>query len=64
VSWSYRNRLEHVVLERERAQALVDAVTVSRTMDDLLARMNAAGAEAFEATKAFTRLRRAGLAAL
>jgi hypothetical protein len=63
VSWSYRNRLEHVVLERERAQALVEAVTGSLTMDDLLERINADGAEAFEATKAFKRLRRAGLAA-
>jgi radical SAM superfamily enzyme YgiQ (UPF0313 family) len=63
VSWSYRNRLEHVVLGRERAQVLVEAVPASRTMDELLARMNAAGTGAFETTKEFSRLRRAGLAA-
>ena len=63
VSWSYRNRLEHVVLGNGQAQALVEALTVSRTMDDLLARMNSVGEEPFEATKAFRKLRQAGLAA-
>ena len=63
VSWSYRNRLEHVMLERPRAQALIEAVTAARTMDDLLSRMNTGDAEPFEATKAFKRLRRAGLSA-
>jgi hypothetical protein len=32
-------------------------------MDELLTRMNTYGAEPFEATKAFSRLRRTGLAA-
>jgi hypothetical protein len=63
VSWSYRNRLAHVVLGRQRAQALVDAVRECSTMDDLLARLNACGTEAFETTKEFRKLRRAGLAA-
>ena len=61
--------LHRIALEPARARALVDALAVggpgaNRTMDDVLAAVDAAGGEPFETTKEFRALRRAGLAAV
>jgi len=69
LSWSYRNRLYQVTVEAARAKALVGALAACGAgspvpMDDLLAHVNAAGGEPFEATREFRKLRLAGLAAV
>jgi hypothetical protein len=65
-AWSYRNRLHRIALEPVRARALQTALVAPAPvpMDDLLAAVDAAGSEPFEATKEFRALRRAGLAAV
>jgi len=68
-AWSYRNRLHRIALEPARAHALTGALAAggpgaNRTMDDVLAAVDAAGGEPFETTKEFRALRRAGLAAV
>ena len=69
LAWSYRNRLRRVALEPARARALIDTLAAVgpgevRTMDDLLAAVDAPGLEPFEMTKTFRKLRLAGLAAV
>ncbi|MCX7029908.1 MAG: radical SAM protein [Spirochaetes bacterium] len=69
LAWSYRNRLHRVALEPRQARALVEAIAAAgpdagSTMDELLAAMTAVGSEPFETTKAFRKLRVAGLAAV
>jgi radical SAM superfamily enzyme YgiQ (UPF0313 family) len=71
VTWSYRNRLHHVVLSPARAARLQEALPAAAvtaappatTMDDFLAGMNIGSEPPFETTKEFRTLRRAGLAA-
>jgi radical SAM superfamily enzyme YgiQ (UPF0313 family) len=69
LAWSYRNRLHRISVEPARARALVDALAeagpgAKGTMDELLATVDASGGEPFETTKAFRKLRAAGLAAV
>ncbi len=69
LAWSYRNLLHRVSVEPARARILTEALAAvgpgtGRTMDDLLAAVDAAGGEPFETTKAFAELRQAGLAAV
>jgi radical SAM superfamily enzyme YgiQ (UPF0313 family) len=64
VSWAYRNELQHVDMDEPSAGALVGAVAASATLDELLSAMAAAGVARFEATPAYKKLRRFGLAAL
>jgi radical SAM superfamily enzyme YgiQ (UPF0313 family) len=63
LSWSYRNRLEHVELPAARARRLLVAVAGSHTMDDFLAAMDSDEGEPFAETKAFRTLRKCGLVA-
>jgi len=64
VSWSYRNRLERVTLEKGRARTLLASLPDCASMDGFLARMDGDGGEPFEGTRAFRKLRQAGLVAL
>jgi radical SAM superfamily enzyme YgiQ (UPF0313 family) len=69
LAWSYRNRLDHIALEPARARVLVESLDAAgseenRTMDELLAAVDAAGGDPFETTRAFRKLRLAGLAAV
>ena len=62
LAWSYRNRLHRISVESARARPLIDALAAcgtaagpdaNRTMDELLAAVDAAGGEPFETTKEF-----------
>ncbi len=67
LTWAYRNKLQLVELEPDRADALAAALgrgpAVLIAMDELLASLDAFGGEPFETTKAFRKLRAFGLAA-
>ena len=67
LTWAYRNKLQQVELEPDRADALAGAVGQAAvaliSMDELLTSMDGLGGEPFETTKAFRKLRRFGLAA-
>jgi hypothetical protein len=63
LSWSYRNRMEHIELPTDAARHLMAAIAETGTMSDFLSRMGSVNEEPFQETKAFRDLRTRGLAA-